>query len=570
VNRRSSFRLFAALVAGLLVAGLLDASLPSSSSAAPPTLKIVGTSDVSDSCLLTKPPLPSQCSTTVLHDKILAATGIDVVYTGSATDVAINAAKAGTASLLIVHAAPLENTFVTPPSGPSYSYEAAGRSLMWGDFVLAGWTGDPAGVTAAGGAHDVVAAFHKIALEGLAGNAHFISRSGEPGTTVQEHAIWQLVDQTYHDVPMCTVSSDNGGGMSPGVADPNATDGTCGTSPTYPAWYSSGDRKQADNIRFADTCSVGTTHDDCYVLTDRGTLLNMQSETTPEATHLTTLTRNNAATAPGGVAALVNAFHIYAVNPAAVPSNAGVDTAGAVKVMNYLTSPAGQAAIGGYLPQDPPFKPAASPRLAVSHSVPASVVGSKPITVTGSVANQIPAYPKLAGMRVSLQAGPAAQPRTHATTVATALTDANGAFSLRYTPVASEQYTLVVSGAKRLERADLDPQFFDLLTGTTTNLGITSVNASLTKVTKKHKRRFVTVRGPLNPKVSGSGASLVLYRAKVGHKLRPAVARHLGAGATRYDQRFHFGKGRWKYELVYQNPGVITAVATKVFRVRVH
>ena len=557
------------LVAGLLVAGLLDASLPSSSSAAPPTLKIVGTSDVSDSCLLTKPPLPTQCSRTDLHDKILAATGYDVIYTGSATDVAINSAKAGAASLLIVHAASLENQFVTPPSGPSYSYEAAGRSLMWGDFVLAGWTGDPAGVLPTG-AHDVVAAFHKIAVAGLAGHAHFISRSGEPGTTVQEHAIWQLVDQTYGDVPMCTVSSDNGGGMSPGVADPSATDGTCGTSPTYPAWYSSGDRKQADNIRFADTCSVGTTHNDCYVLTDRGTLLNMQSEATPEATHLSTLTRNNSATAPGGIPALVNAFHIYAINPAAVSSNAGVDTAGAIKVMDYLTSPAGQAAIGGYLPQDPPFKPAASPRLALSHSVPASVVGSNPVAVTGSLANQIPGYPKLAGMRVNLQAVPTSQPRTPATTVATAVTDANGAFSLRYTPVASERYSLVVAGAERLERADLSPQFFDLLTGSTTNLGITSVNASLIKVTKKHKRRTVTVSGPLNPKVSGGGASLVLYRAKVGHKLRPAVVRHLGAGSARYHQRFHFGKGRWKYELVYQNPGVITAVATKVFRVRVH
>jgi tungstate transport system substrate-binding protein len=534
-------------------------------------LQVIGTSDVSDSCLLAASPLPTSCSTSDLHDKILAATGINVNYTGSATSTAINSAKQGVASLLIVHAASLENSFVDPPSGPSFSYESAGRSLMWGDFVLAGYTGDPAGVLPSG-QHDIVAAYHKIALAGLAGHAHFISRTGGPGTTVQEHAIWKLVDQTYHDVPMCTVSDDNGGGMSPGVAQTNPTPaGTCGDNPTYPTWYSPGDRKQAENVRFADSCVVGgTTFHDCYVFTDRGTLLKLQSEATPEATHLVTVTRNNSPSAPGGFEALVNAFHIYAINPAAVSSNSGIDTAGALKVMNYLTSPAGQAAIGGYLASDPPFRPAASPNLTLSRSVPASVAGSKPITVSGALANKIPGYPKLSGMRVSLRAVPASSPSSPAATVATGLTNSNGAFTLRYTPVASKRYTLAVAGARRLERADLNPQFFDLLTGSTTNLGTTSVNGLVTRVARTHKHRFVRVAGPLTPKVSGNGAELVLYRAKVGHKLRPAVARRLRAGSTRFNQRLHFPKGRWKYELVYQNPGVITAVATKVFRVRIH
>jgi tungstate transport system substrate-binding protein len=569
VNRRT-FRLSAALVAGVLVAGAIDASLPADSTAAPTVLQIVGTSDVSDSCLLTKPPLPSQCSKTVLHDKILAATGVDVVYTGSATDVAINSAEAGNASLMIVHAASLENQFVRPPGGhASYSLEPAGRSLMWGDFVLAGRIGDPAGVLPAG-AHNVVAAYHAVAVAGAAGHAHFISRSGAPGTTVQEHAIWQIVNQAYPGViPMCTVSDANGGGMSPVVLA--QAGGACPSTPTYPAWYSPGDRKQAENVRFANVCTVsGTTYDDCYVFTDRGTLLNLQSEATPEATHLTTVTRNNSPSAPGGLEALVNAFHIYAINPVAVPDNSNVDTASALKVMNYLTSPAGQAVIGGYLPQDPPFKPAASPRLTVSHTAPASVVGGKAVTVSGSLANQIPGYPTLAGMRVSLKAVRTTAASATPATVATMLTNANGAFILHYTPVASQRYSLGVSGAARLERANLSPQFFDLLTGSTTNLGITSVNASLTRVARTHKRRSVRVSGPLTPKVSGRGATLVLYRGKVGHKLRPAVVRHLSAGSTRFHQRFRFGKGRWRYELVYQNPGVITAVATKVFGVRIH
>jgi tungstate transport system substrate-binding protein len=536
------------------------------------TLQIVGTSDVSDSCLLAAVPRPAACSQGNLHDAILAATGVDVNYTGSATGIAINSAKQGVASLLIVHAASLENSFVAPPTGPSYSLESAGRSLMWGDFVLAGYTNDPAGVLP-DGAHDIVAAYHKIALAGAANHAHFISRTGAPGTTVQEHAIWKLVDQTYPgDIPMCTVSDDNGGGMSPGVAQTNATPaGTCGDTPTYPAWYSPGNRKQADNIRFADTCVVaGTGYNDCYVFTDRGTLLNLQSEATPEATHLTTMTRNNSPTAPGGFEALVNAFHIYAINPDAVPPNSQIDTVDALKVMNYLTSPAGQAVIGSYLPEDPPFLPAASPRVTVTRSVPASVVGRHALTVTGSLADKIPGYPALAGMRVNLQGVRTSTPTAAPRTVATALTNASGGYTLRYAPLARERYTLSVPGAKRLERADLDPQFFDLLTGSTSTLGATSVDGSLPSIARTHRGRFVRVSGPLLPTASGAKARLVLYRAKVGpNKLVPVVARHLAAGSKRFNERFHFPKGHWKYEIVYQNAGVITPVASHVFTVKI-
>ncbi len=95
------------------------------------------------------------------------------------------------ASVLIVHAASLENQFVAN----GYSQEQYGRALWINDFVLAGNTADPAGIKT-GAPHDIARAFAAVAASGIAGKSTFVSRGGTPGTTVQEHAIWQLMAQS--------------------------------------------------------------------------------------------------------------------------------------------------------------------------------------------------------------------------------------------------------------------------------------------------------------------------------------------------------------------------------------
>ncbi|MCW2757444.1 MAG: putative tungstate transport system substrate-binding protein [Nocardioidaceae bacterium] len=566
-------RAAATLAAGLLVAGLVDATLPASSTAADPILQIQGTSDVSDSGLLNG-------AAGYLHNPILNATGVNVNYTGSATGTAINNAKIGLGSMLLVHAASVENQFVDQ----GFSQEEAGRSLMWGDFVLAGNTSDPAH-TLVGGTynHDIVKTFHDVAVAGAAGNAHFVNRVGAPGTTVQEHAIWALVNSTYGDVTMCTVSDADGGGMRP-----STTTGACAASTQtapypYPTWYSAGDRKQAANIQFANVCAIPnspgsttdtstTTFTDCYVFTDRGTLLNLQTIGSTAA-NLTTVTRNNAASAPGGFEALVNAFHAYVINPDKVPPGSNLDPVAAKKVLDYLTSPAGQQVISGYLATDPPFLPAASAVVTTTQSVPGSTVGATPFTVAGHLANPVPGYPKLDNLPINLMAVPTSNPSAAPAVVASGASDASGNFALSYTPSVSMTYSLSVPTATRVEVASLSPQFKDILTGITKNLGVSSVGGSFNaKVLKNHKGRKLRVKGALNPQVTGNGATLVLYRAKQGkkHALKPVASKPLAAGATSYSLTFKFKKGKWKYVLIYQNPGVITPVATGVRKVTFH
>jgi len=179
---------------------LLAPSLASADSGS--SLTVIGTSDVSDSGLIPNLIQPA------FHQAYPQYT---FKYIGTASGTAITEAENGSvgASVLIVHAASLENTFV---SG-GYSYEPFGRALWTNDFVLAGNASDPAGVHT-NAANNIVQAFADIATAGINGGgaplATFVSRGGTPGTTTAEHKIWAQVDSTglAASVPgllLCTV-----------------------------------------------------------------------------------------------------------------------------------------------------------------------------------------------------------------------------------------------------------------------------------------------------------------------------------------------------------------------------
>src|SRR5262245_53886981 len=187
----------ALVLVAALVPGLTSPANADDSS----TLTVVGTSDVFDSNLVQ----------TVIKPGFEAAhPGITLNYVSKGTGAAIDFAKAGTASALLVHAASLENQFV----GQGYSLEPFGRAIFWGDYVLLGPASDPAGVMTGSSSEDIVQAFQKIAAAGANGDATFVSRGGTPGTTVQEHAIWALTS----GVDTCTVDNTNGGGSQPSTA----------------------------------------------------------------------------------------------------------------------------------------------------------------------------------------------------------------------------------------------------------------------------------------------------------------------------------------------------------------
>ena len=144
------------------------------------TLTVVGTSDVSDSGLIPNLIQPA------FH---AAYPQFNFEYIGTNTFKAIKDAESGVMgpSVLIVHAASLENQFVA--GGYSYNNQY-GNAIFRDDFVLAGPVApDTAGVSA-NAANNIVQAFEDVATAGYNGGsttpaATFVARDSASGTSSQ-------------------------------------------------------------------------------------------------------------------------------------------------------------------------------------------------------------------------------------------------------------------------------------------------------------------------------------------------------------------------------------------------
>ena len=86
-----------------------------------------------------------------------------------------------------------------------------------------------------------------------------------------------------------------------------------------PAWYFiNAGSTQGANVHRRRTRALTVPPARCYVLTDRGTFDYLASGTDPAGTipNLKIVTRGpQSASAPGGVNALINYFHVYIINP---------------------------------------------------------------------------------------------------------------------------------------------------------------------------------------------------------------------------------------------------------------
>lgn len=616
---------FPGLLAALAVCASFALAPAAASADTASTLTVVGTSDVSDSGLVPNLIMPEfQAAFPQFHFS----------YVGSATLAAIKSAETGSggASVLIVHAASLENQFVA--SG--FSLEPYGRAIFRNDFVLAGPSSDPAGVKV-DGTHNVVQAFADIAAAGINGGGTpkvtFYSRSGGPGTTVEEHAIWQQVGQLPNrpaGLALCTVGTNNGGGEAPIVPNVVADGATCpggtaatATSPTganIPSWYLSQNLGQGPNVVATNACTSGQSGaNSCYVLTDRGTFDYLTSGTDPGITgipNLSILSSDNDASAPGGADELINYFHAYIVNPAA--PNETVNVPAAQDFLNFLTSPSLQSQLASYLPVTagdpggPPFVADASPFLTAS-GIPSSIAAGTPITVSGNLTNAEPGYPALAGQPVTIDEIVGGLP----VPVAGGNTDANGHYSIQFSARSSGAYQASTGQISQIENASLNPVFGDLLspaattpvtmtvqsppaaTPTPTPLplpvtpplpgappGLPSSSVSLKTLTIKNGALTATgVVGPAPTASSGARVELFAVREQKLATSKPKPKRtakaastafkviavtSVATGKTTYTIKAKLTRGyRWALQVGYLDPGH-TASFSKAVGTNVH
>ncbi|MCW5219860.1 tungsten ABC transporter substrate-binding protein [Verminephrobacter aporrectodeae subsp. tuberculatae] len=157
--------------------------------------------------------------------------------------------------------------------------------VMYNDFILVGPKDDPAGTRG----KDIVQALQKLA----AANGSFVSRGDKSGTHAAELRYWKLA------------GADADAGKGSGYRECG-----CGMGPALNIAASSG----------------------AYALTDRGTWLNFRN-------------RADLAILVEGDTRLFNQYGVIAVNPA---RHAHVKAQDAQKFIDWVLSPAGQAAIADY------------------------------------------------------------------------------------------------------------------------------------------------------------------------------------------------------------------------------
>jgi ABC-type tungstate transport system permease subunit len=568
--------MLAALLAALcsVIALLLVPSLAAADTSS--TLSVIGTSDASDSGLIPNVIQPA-------FQK--AYPQYTFKYTGAATGTAISQAESGAAqaSVLIVHAASLENQFV----GNGYSYEKYGRAIFINDFVLAGPTGDPAGV-AANGAHNAAQAFADVASSGIAGKATFVSRGGTPGTTVEEHKIWAQVlsaNLAPAGLLLCAVNSTSGGGDTPIVAGNGVTSsgqdcpngGALPTAKQLPAWYVTTGLTQGPNVVAANACNgFPSGANSCYVLTDRGTYDYLASGTDPAGSipALAIVTRDDSATAPGGQFGLINYFHAYIINPSKPGETVNLPAANAF--VNFITSPTVQTAISGYLahtsdPGGAPFKADASPVITIpaagaAGGFPTTFTAGKPVTVSGSVANAEPGYPAPSGQTVSIDQVTGTTPLA----VSSGTSDASGNFSIRFTPTTTGTYEVSTGVITQIEDSTLNPPFGDILQPASTVPAHVAVQSVITNIRGRSGGGRAVVLGSVAPGSGHVKGSITVYARKNGKgTFRKMTVDRLSATDGNFAVSPSLKPGKWQLQVKFADAGTVLGSASKKVTVTV-
>ena len=210
--------------------------------------------------------------------------GIEVKVVAQGTGQALETGRRGDADVVFVHARAAEERFV------SEGYGVKRYPVMYNDFVLIGPQSDPAG--ARGG--DILAAFRSIRREGLRNAAvAFVSRGDRSGTHMAELDLWQKAG--------VDIAAEKG------------------------AWYRQIGQGMGAALNIASASRA-------YVLSDRGTWLAFRN-------------RGDLAVLVEGDRRLLNRYGVILVNPARHPA---VKADLGQRFIDWLISPEGQAAIGGY------------------------------------------------------------------------------------------------------------------------------------------------------------------------------------------------------------------------------
>jgi ABC-type tungstate transport system permease subunit len=288
-------------------------------------LNVYGTSDITDSNLLSNVIVPGFASFDPSDS---------ITYTAVGSGAAITAAENSSNHIdaIIVHSPSLEKPFYTNACGGSTcSTETLGRAIFYNDYVVVGPTADPAGIGTAHHGNDAVSAFQDIATEGTANSdVTFISRADNSGTNVEEQQIWGKTTGVQLQKAFNAPASDTT--RKEPCFDTPTVCASAGVH-AYPSWYkhntTSSPPNQGVNLVDTNTCNATAYPDhNCYTIVDRGTYDYQTSLS--HTGNLKIVVQNNSSGAVGGASLLTNPFHAYIVKTS-------TNQTAATKLLNYLT-----------------------------------------------------------------------------------------------------------------------------------------------------------------------------------------------------------------------------------------
>ena len=118
----------------------------------------------------------------------LANVEMDIVYAG--TGIALEYGRRGDVDAIIVHDRAREDVFIADGHGINR------RNFGYNFFLIAGPSGDPAGITGLTAAE----AYQKLYDEGMKGTVKFVSRGDDSGTHAKEKLIWSEAGFDYEEV----------------------------------------------------------------------------------------------------------------------------------------------------------------------------------------------------------------------------------------------------------------------------------------------------------------------------------------------------------------------------------
>jgi hypothetical protein len=321
-------------------------------------------------------------------------------------------------------------------------------------------------------------------------------------------------------------------------------------------------------VQAANACTHGPAGT-CYVLTDRGTFDYLASGTDPAGTipALKIVTRGSqSASAPGGVNALTNYFHVYIINPSKPGET--VNLTAAQNFVSLLTSQAFQSTLKTYLPTadpaGPPFVADASPNLTVSSGLPKNYHAGKPLTAKGTLVNAEPGYPALAGQTVNVDEIVGGVPLT----VASGKTNSTGGYSIKFTPTSSGQYQVSTPQISMIENATLNPVYGDILSPASTSPVNVKVHGATSNFRVQSQGGEALVLGTVAPGNGHVRGTVTVFARAVGAKgaFKKVATDRLATTQGNFAISAPLGAGAWDVKVKFQDPkqGVVAATSRTI------